>query len=50
MIQVMYVYILKLKEANTINTKYKNPHASPSVLLFSPEESSHSLLCVILVV
>lgn len=49
MIQVMYVHILKGKEVNAIDSNYKSPHASPSVLLFSPEVAGDDLLCMVVV-
>lgn len=44
----MYVCVLKVKETNTIDTKYERPHTS-SVLLFPPEVAGDKLLCVVLV-
>lgn len=49
MIQALYIYILKVKEANNIDPKYKSPHTS-SNLLFSPEVTGDSLLCIVLVI
>lgn len=43
------VYILKVKEVNTTDSKHKGPHASPSALLFSPEVAGDNLLCMALV-